>query len=43
MKVKAECTNNTFVDDKLKYEDYKIVLFNATYVKLKMSRIQNKN
>ena len=40
---KAKSINNIIVDDALKYEKYKNILFNATYMNHEMNRIQRKN
>ena len=40
---KAKGINRNVVDDELKYEDYKIVLFNRLYMRHKMNRIRSKD
>lgn len=36
-------SNKNVVSDELEYEDYTNVLFNRSYMRYKMKRIQNKN
>ena len=38
---KAKAINKNFVDDELKYENYKNILFNRSYMRHEMNRIQN--
>ena len=40
---KAKEINKNAVDDELKYEDYKNVLFNRSYIRHKTNRIQRKD
>ena len=40
---KAKGINKNAVDDELKYEDYKNVLFNRSYIRHKTNRIQRKD
>ena len=40
---KAKHVNKSVVDDKLKYEDFKNVLFNRSYMRHEMNRIQDKD
>ena len=43
LKSKVKGINKNFVDDELKYEDYKNIFFNRSYMKHEMNRIQSKN
>ena len=40
---KVKDINENVVDDELKYEDYKNVLFNRSYMRHKVNRIQSKH
>ena len=40
---KAKDINKNVIDDELKYEDYKNVLFNKSYMRNEMNRIQYKD
>ena len=40
---KAKDIGKNIVDDKLRYEDYKNVLFNRSYMRYEMNRIQSKD
>ena len=40
---KAEGINKNVVNDELNYEDYKYVLFNRSYMRQDMNRIQSKD
>ena len=40
---KVKYVNKNVVDEELKYKDYKIVLFNRSYMKHEMNRIQSKD
>ena len=40
---KAKTINKAVANDELKYEDYKNVLFNRSYMRQDMNRIQSKN
>ena len=40
---KAKSINKKFVDDELKYEDYKNVLFNRSFLRHEMNKIQSKD
>ena len=40
---KATSIDKNFVDDELKHEDYKDVLFNRLYMKHEINRIQSKD